>query len=88
MVIIQVTERGKPSEWQGGSTRQATLPRGLTPKHGDCLPLLWVGAIGKERAYVDNHLHFIKNNWRSLQTFLANMQLSGMDGKGAFFLQL
>lgn len=41
--------------------------------------------LRKKRAYVDNNLHFIKNNWKSLQTFLANMQLSGMDGKETFF---
>lgn len=42
------------------------------------------GAVGEERAFVDSHLHFIKNNWRSLQTFLANMRLSGMGGKETF----
>jgi hypothetical protein len=50
----------------------------------NCFPLLWARAVEKERAYVDNHLHFIKYNWKSLQTFLANRQLSSMDGKETF----
>ena len=37
-----------------------------------------------EGASADRLLHFIKNNWRSLRTFLANMQLSGKGGKDAF----
>ena len=38
-----------------------------------------------EGASAGRLLHFIKNNWRSLHTFLANMQLSGMGGEDAFF---
>lgn len=85
VIVAGDKERGKPSEWQVSTVRNTTKPRRPCPEGmANCYPWLWAGAAGKERAYADNHLRFIKNNWRSLQTFLASMQLSGMGGKEAF----
>lgn len=74
------------SEWQVHSTGEnhkvaEALPGGAytAPCFLGCGRGLWA-----ERAPGDHHLHFIKNNWRSLQTFFANMQLSGMGRKETF----
>lgn len=60
---------------------------GASPlRQGPQLPLaVGEGCGGLEGASTGRLLHFIKNNWRSLHTFLANMQLSGMVGEDAFF---
>lgn len=84
MVIIQVTKTEAAfhlvSYYHEGDDKATEV---LLKSKSNCFSSQWVVAEGK-RAYIGNNLHFIKNNGKSLQTFLANMQLSGMDGKETF----
>lgn len=69
--------------WGGGITKWQRPSLGGMGGPPARLGCVW-GAVDRDRASGDRRLHFIKNNWRSLQTFFANMQLSGIGRKETF----